>query len=657
MSRFLNIVKIRDSLGELSETNFEVLTEIANGNVSETWRKRINDFYTVTIEGDTIRTSNNSGTQLKSMKFTDISSLYTTGIADDSDISYGMVIDDVAVGANLYEKLSQVSAKFAYTDRVKLTDIDVIINDWNSGEGKTLKNYLYQAANREGYLTSSAFFTTLNEWMKCISGALDDNSVELDQSNPYAYADLFNVLVQTIGTFITLLISALKGIFAVLLTVIAAVIRIISSAFEAITSKLDMIYNIDCANDFVAGPMLSTIIYTSAEPNGVDWGTHAFGYDHDRRIHYAEDKGIALFTWWNDNYDGLKVNAYMYPYFKPGCYTQLINANVLEYTNVLGEGPRLKGHPENLTDSVLSSLDHYTDSELPADEIEVLKSLFLGNIIRSIISFNDGWSGGVYDTWYIDVNPLNSPSVNWKADQKIQFWGGRLLVWGTPSTQTSYAKPLGEAYTELYVDMIIPYNTSILGIQSTINPEDIQYNTDIGKWIRFLSPMEGTNILQRAYNPFVPDSNKYWRFNNTNGPSNDMDYMVDCIPSDFGIRLPRVVTDKMIFLTEMLAVGVTIAAIGYSVIGRIMRKKKLYKQYVRSKKIADAKALADEHPDDPQYVNAYIDEVIRYDRLGKWFGWGSYDMQNAWFDGPSASSSVEARSDLILREIKNLIKS
>lgn len=123
------------------------------------------------------------------------------------------------------------------------------------------------------------------------------------------------------------------------------------------------------------------------------------------------------------------------------------------------------------------------------------------------------------------------------------------------------------------------------------------------------------------------------------------DYEVtDCIPSTRMFDLPNV-TWQQIVGALVVTTAIAVAAVTVAAIGKVKFKKfAMQKQMKLLSNIQSAKA---------KYINADTGEIIgdssdfnllyksirKYNKAGKWLGWGTYDLANGWTNDPAVTTA------------------
>lgn len=656
---FKNIIKLRDSLTDCATRNNQFVA-LAGGSVDPelesgsfqtkgcavTYNKEAAGGPTVTYQ---------SGGE-KTISLSDLEEHLGDPI-DDSGYVLGDLFNNASNTGDQYSTLAAITAKYSYSNRMTLTDVNAIIDSGSNvpsdnSEVSSLKDNLVSACDDDGFVTVNSWLSCLSSWFKSAYDAATDHATEIDDREPFVIQAIFDLVVSVIGQVISVILDALAIVFNAIFLIIGTIFKTLWGLFTKTTEGVDT--SVNCPNEFVFGPVYHLEI---SDPDIEGY------YPKDRSIYYKEGTSLGVFMWWNEEYTNMNVNAYNAIRYDASTVADWVRSNVSKITRT--------------SDGFFWNPNESDMPILPDGETALQLATY------DSTKFFECMAVGAFMQQFINIHPISQWLKYYEYTHNAIFddghydyvtWFGVAIYGSVGSSNKLYN------YGAYMVRNVLLGRDPWFGIMfNTIESEVHAYMTQQFNNGDNLNKIMGTNMgiitnlsdIRSANFPILTSNpNDYetcfvettinadyytigWVYNDTDhriewGMSGTMRGLskADSMPSNFRFKVEQITNNAVLLATSIVAVTATVAAVTVSKVAKALRIKKIKKSIKRMSRLNTAKAAYEENPT-KETLNAYAKEVERYNRLGKMFGWGSYDAQNSWVDYPDGGDNVPDVSPLI----------
>lgn len=615
---------------------------------------------------------------------------------DLGQFKVGDMLSGVGEASDLYSVLAMMSSKFSYANRMSYSDVNSILSTVSdSDDVKKFKVAMLNATDGSGYITGKSFFATIESMFTQTKNSSDGGSFDVDDSSPFQFSALFSTILEMASPIFSVMFLAIRGILTGIIAVITIVFKSVFSIFNKIfetrinydNSKLNIMTNCPVlAMDSMLskGKPASSISYTDYE-----YYMTEIPVPHDRRVQAVDDKGIAIFKWWNPDYTDFRFNAYEYPWLDPFAtikWLSYYNGGLIEfldnklYFKRLSDWQQLVEWDSQYYKDFIRYCSYEGTGYQPENEIEVLYSLIIGLWIRTC--FEMVKQSRLNNSQYLLANSTVNIIGFADPDEEVFQIPGyilnklvndsafmddpRLLLLNISMDSNNGYNYMADQWSKLMKDRFYAHNDNPVG-EIWDSTDTSMLKVVSSSYYNFYMPYSyfvGTNFVRRVSGlTYISDPvavDQYYSYGNS--------YQPDCIPSDFAISYPIAIGSEMAAVAIATAAIVTAAAVTIANVSKAIQKRKISKSLMRVKKVSD---LRDDYLDDPTNKTkrqAYENAVYSYNKWGSVFGWGQYDGVNDWinFDDSEVSgigltnwlnaTSTEADIRELILLIKQLIR-
>jgi hypothetical protein len=560
----------------------------------------------------------------------------------------GEVFSRASSNADTYQVLSQLATKYSYANRVKYNDLLLYTDGLVGDDVRTIKESLFNATNDEGYVSLHSFLSILQSWKKDVDEAADDESFEIDTTNPFRLECLMNTVISGVYEVASIILTAVKGIWAVIAALILGVINVIMRMVNYVGDLSDVKLDYECNNQFVSGPIIATENITPGNTT----------IPRDGHIYYSSNGGASTFTWWNSDKTKIKMNSYLEPYLKPyQTINWLVDNGYLSYTKenniswlyIPESYTNWKYGWSHIYDSIPDWCKH-SASDPAVTPGEVIGSIGTNLVVYSIylaacnnISITGRYQFGIK---YVSSSTPGTVHPTASSDEKVFFYAIRHLLMAMDEAsyddfiahQDMDMEQLADNLTSWLSNDILPKRDSLLQRATSPTALGVVYNysgsaiDDYVSWNMVL-PYTLAGLNQDAV--FIDNNGIYQIYTALETMT------ADCLPVKTGVTLPAFNSDSLKQVFAIIAIATTVATISVTALSVSMAKRRRGKQALRAANINKLREeyLAD--PTDQAKREAFESASLKFDVFGRVFGWGSYDAANGWFNAPSKSTQSE----------------
>lgn len=679
MSVFKQFIALRDKLAEHVQHGLDALNLISTGDDSIVLTNDVLpafDDKTVKVENGTLTLYNPDGTICAVKNYEDVKDLdeYIEGY----DIKWSELVDNISDGAATYQLMGDLMSKFSYTNRISYSDVSNYMDKYDVSDKSVLYDSLFSATDEEGYISRTNFVVIVKQWFNNAKAAVTGNSYSVDTTNPYSLQVIMNILSEVVSTVITIVCTALTIAFGVIGVLVSAILSLVSQIIGKLDTFALMSVDPNAITNYIKGPVIAV--------DGLE-SYVTLHVSEPFRVTLTESNGLAIITWpkdFDDYSKGLRVNGYLYPCWKGlPLIRKFLQAGVISiidrdddsslnydqvvfsHADTIAEVRSHAMYPDNL---------RYGDNESPIDKREIALSLMVDHLIRSMRGYKR-----VYDSvpdYYFSVVLAPSPATGMDEMGKYLLALGNIIqyIHDNPSASDEQIydnceSMLSTGLNELtnYIKDVVFPNRNVIGTtyDNTQNAAcSVESGTHGGGWDRF--PLLRSVLLGTENNGFyIPQEGTVLRLVGKYNPSIvDETIITDTVPTDFGISLPAFDADQVTSFMVAAGIVATLTSLASSMLKKAINKRRYAKQALRADKLDKLREAYLEDPTNATKQKDFQNAAYRYNKLGKWFGWGTYDAANGWVDTSTGTaltlSSLDtdntASNQAVLKRILSLIK-
>jgi len=660
---FSSILKLRDDLADCASRN-NILSTLSTG-VDRYQHDASGQIDEILLDYDSadayLKITNTVTGEYEGIDVVDLPD-YLNQVVPGTSITIGDYLQTYSASGDLYSMLGSITAKYSYSNRLSLTNLNQIIDGIGASgsigyDVKELKNHLLSVVNDEGFISVKVWLTTIKAWFQYCDDEASNQSPSLDETQPYAlgglYSIILNAVTSTLASLFTLMSSCFRGILAV-------VGAIFSVLFKAISEGVNISASIDteAPNLFAKGVAKSFEIDVSMSSNLL-WSTilnSLSGYE----IKFLQMDSIGMFVWRSDvNDHTLRVNCYIQPSASPESLVSTVNSAISEgslswMTNSLNEDLGIQRN-----DRGWGSLIHWDN--LMSDDEENLASADVIYYCACVCAsefqrqLKDGPrratnSAGISTSNYFRYGLISQCTSDSDKAVALPLYGARLvsnlihnrsLYDGISTNSLVDAVNKWAGYLFSQKDSYVP--SLIHKISSGFDPCTVQANP---LFCYGVSAEDGVGFkTEYSYSGSTVQVSSYSYVNNPTAKS----YFIaaNCLPQNFAVTFQAVTSGEWFTLLLISSAATIAAAFVYTKVARAIRVKKIKKDAIRTNRIEQAKQAWADDPSNMSKLNAYAAEVDKYNRMGRILGWGTYDAKNGWIDSSFTGSSEPKTSPII----------
>jgi len=647
MAVFKQMIQLRDKVVESYGANVDALEWFKNGT------RPVNDIVPVPVDGENIAlhfqsngylTIDRDGEVLKDMIYTDLATMQEQ-IADDLPYTTVDLVNKLSESTTVYESISDLCTKYSYTNRVPLTDIFNQLDQVPSAEVQSFKNDLFMISTKDGYVTLPTFIKMADNYFGKAKEATDDEALEVDTTNPFTLQAVINVALFIISSALSAICTALSGVFGGFMLAIGAIIQLLTNMWSALNTQAEYEYDPTSGNTFVCGPVMMVDGFRRYCSPG--WNSVVI--PHNRHVYYKDRGGVAGFIWLNDDYSDYRTNCYLEAFYKPmEAFEFLINKGAFSLT---GDGLGISNLSVNY--SILRTLydndsipNYDGDNSAPISKVEVIASLAMGLLIQEIICYGNTHDMSTPPSIGIQGFFNNTdPTISDGQDEKLTFRCAQLLIETHFFGGSTLEEQLKFIMDNGYDSKVAQCFTSWLAADVLSHGANFYCRATTWEGCSVLSTSIGSSSNWPMIYSFAPLHPMI--LSEASGPKcREQEYsgslLSDCLPSTFGITLPKLNLGQVVQLLEVMAIIVIASAIAITPLRVKMAKRRYGKEALRADNINKKRTEYLNDPTNAAKRDAYESAALKFDLGGKWFGWGSFDAANGWVNSGPADSYTDS---------------
>jgi methyl-accepting chemotaxis protein len=589
--------------------------------------------------------------------------------------NFGEFLNDVSDSMDFNSCISSVCSLFSQAPNVSVTDlinyIDKNVNSYNDSV-QQLETLLISNA-QSGKVSQWTFLNILQHVFQ--DGRTSESGIAMDNTSAYFVKNavstiIVNVIFQALSTIITAVLTMINAVLGLIVSAISALVGALIKGIKSAVRTGVTVKDYDSNTNYFDGCACAAAV-------DIGGPIHIPGVgDHFGKAALFEIGPYDFYAWssddsynvgeYTDRVRSYNVNGFLAMSLHPLRTVQkLINNSAGVTFTSSGMNNFLSVSTGSFTGAIYSLIDdscYLTTAEQMALMYESASTLnayglfnrCFGSFMSLVLEQNQTYR---FEAETYDQLPASSINVN-NCERIAISWLAKAIncynVFGNLDTWFNVFASSGDKLTSLMIATLNIYNDSFVGAGDATSGWFWNRKSNI------------TIIDNGVYSQSVKKYNHPLGCITTSSSSSkiflspDAYTIVDSIPSSRTWSFQNA-TWAQIALAVGLVTVISASIVVATTVGRVKLKKyAMKKQLSEYSKLQTARNnYIDKDTgkvlDDPtgENFNALRKAIRRYNRLGKVFGWGSYDYVNNWNDSSAASSS----SDVINSENTGLASS
>jgi hypothetical protein len=640
---FAKFINLRENFSDVCEKNNSFVTLITGDNLY--------NLQDVSTEVDGVVGSFDSTEQLVTLQFENSQSMeieltdlenHLNDTITGTSLTVGDWFGTVSKTGDLYSSLASITSKFSYSSRMTLTDINVLIDKSVSqfaninDSVEDLKNNLVSVSDNDGYISARSWLLTLNEWFKRGKESAEAQSPAMDASKPFTVQALYNIVVDAVLSTLSGILLAIRSVFTVVLGIVSSLISNIFKKILESTQGVTVDHN--APNGFIKGPIAFCELSFHSLPT------------QDYQIYYRNRGGQQAFLWQNDDFSKRRVNIY----FQPSYSAETARQWLLDHEYVFQpEGVDQKKRIY-YAGTIKRDLPEVTEADQELceyDNFRMFSSICIDACMRNCwMMANYNHIAGTSGTCaLLGADPGSITGITTWQMKYIHIIGiGCEMIWnvhnGLPYNNGISFNTVEQAvhdYVQACADQAA--NDAIFPQPGVYNFNELfdpgtPYGVIGGAPFVLVPKFAGLDTPIYTHRGWVKDPDAaYCKFDIAISALSEL-YLANTLPTSFMYTLDSITNNAMISLVAWTSVVTLTAAVVYLKVSKAIRIKKIERSITRTQSIENAKFDYDVNPT-KENLDKYAKAVDKYNRMGRIFGWGTYDAANDWIDKADSGNS------------------